>query len=521
MMLDPNKFLLCEQTDQPLYKRISCWIQTQIESGELEAETKLQPVRLLAEQLGINRGAVANAYNDLIKEGILRGSPGRGTFVRGNGVPAIDGEMSREEETTFWQPMLGELHQRLGVAKQADLVVDQGFEWVPEYGSSSEFQARFTMDLPLSDHSLSYFLLKDSLKKIGKSLSSDALAYGFPQGLLSLRTKLEKLARNNGFSTRSSEILICNGTQQALSLISSLLVQPGEAVIMADPGYPGASRVFRMYGARVLTVPAEDYGLGSGQLQHLMQKYRPKLLYVIPTFHAPTGVTLIQSAREEIYRLAESYSIPIFEDEYVNSLYYDQSPPPPIKSIDRKGLVIYVGTFSKTLGAGLRLGWISAHQALINRLIQAKEIQDIHTSILTQLLVDDLLADGIYEKHLGNLRQYYKSRYNTLLRALDRYFGQAVEFNRPGGGFCVWITLPSRVNASRWLHSARMRGVNFHNGASYFIGAAQDKHVQLCFSHIEPDHIPLAVEQLFLAYQDAQMSYGKERPTPGWFKPFS
>lgn len=519
-MLDIGKFHIDDELDKPLYRRIYRWIEKEIKSGSLESGHKLQPVRMLANQLGVNRGAVAHAYNELIRDGLLHGSPGRGTFAGAGGEMNL-GNSTINEEETFWQPILTEMNSRLGPSRQTSSLIDQDLEWVPEYGSPSDFQAKFAMDLPLSDHNLSYSIIKNSLERVSKSLPSDALAYGHPQGLPSLRTKLAILAQQNGFSTKSNDILVCNGTQQALSLVSSLLIQPGDAVVMANPGYAGASRVFRMYGAKILTVPADDYGLSGGQLQDLIQNHRPKLMYVVSTFHAPTGITLSFKRRQELYQIAEMHGIPILEDEYVNSLYYDQRPPMPIKSIDRRGIVIYAGTFSKTLGAGLRLGWISANPALISRLIQAKEAQDIHTSMITQLLMDDLLENDVYGKHLEVLRQHYKIRYHALIRALDKYFGQGIKFNRPGGGFSVWISLSGRVSTSRWLHLARIRGVNFHNGMSYFVDNAQDKYAQLCFSHIEPDHVPFAVEQLFLAYQDAQISYSNKKPTTGWFKPFS
>jgi len=137
-------------------------------------------------------------------------------------------------------------------------------------------------------------------------------------------------------------------------------------------------------------------------------------------------------------RIAEAHDVPIVEDEYANPLYYEEPPPPPIKSLDRQGLVIYVGTFSKTLGAGLRLGWIAAHPALLARLVQAKEAQDIHTSLISQLLVDSLLRDGAYDRHLETLRDHYGQRYRALLRALRKHFGSILKFEPSGGAFSIW-----------------------------------------------------------------------------------
>lgn len=519
-MLDAQSFQSSDEPNQPLYLQISRWVEERIRSGELAPGTRLQPVRALAHQLGVNRGSVAHAYAHLTREGLLQGGPGRGTFVRA--APSIGA--SQEPTTTgedFWQPLLVEVNSRLGAPKPAILDTDPNFEWVPENGSPSNAQARFAMDLPLSDHRLSYPLIKDALQRLAASLPRDALAYGHPQGLHSLRVQLAARARRHAMNVESREILVCNGTQQALSLVCSLLVQPGDAVVMANPGYPGASRVFRMFGAKILTIPLDDNGLKVDQFQAMLRDYRPKLVYTVPTFQVPTGTTLTHERRLKLYRLAEAHKVPIVEDEYANPLYYEEPPPQPIKALDRQGLVIYVGTFSKTLGAGLRLGWIAAHPAVLARLVQAKEAQDIHTSLISQLLVDSLLRDGAYDRHLETLRDHYGQRYRALLRALRKHFGSILKFEPSGGAFSIWAMLPESVSATRWLHFARARGVNFHRGTSYFLEGDTDRHAQLCFSQIDPDSIELAVEQLLLAFHEARESYAGPGAATGGFLPFS
>lgn len=519
-MLDVRSFHSSAEPNRPLYLQISRWVEEQIRSGELAPGMRLQPVRMLAEQLGVSRGSVAHAYAHLTRGGLVQGGPGRGTTVRAAPNAGSEEELATTAED-FWLPLLAEVNSRLGASKPAVLDTDPSFEWVPETGSPSNVQARFAMDLPLSDHHLSYPLIKEALQTLAATLPRDALAYGHPQGLHSLRVQLAARARRNGMNVESREILICNGTQQALSLVCSLLVRPGDSVVMENPGYPGASRVFQMFGAKILSVPLDDSGLKVDQLQAMLRDFRPKLLYTVPTFQVPTGTTLTHERRLRLYRLAEANNIPILEDEYTNQLFYEEQPPQPIKSLDRQGLVIYVGTFSKTLGAGLRLGWIAAHPAVLARLVQAKEAQDIHTSLISQLLVDGLLRDGTYDRHLEALRDHYGQRYRALLRALRRHFGTSLKFNPSGGAFSIWVTLPESVSATRWLQLAKERGVNFHRGTSYFLEGDTDRHVQLCFSQIDPDSMDIAVEQLSLAYQEAQGSYLSPNAAPGGFLPFS
>lgn len=519
-MLDAMTFSSADPS-QPLYIQISDWVEEKIKAGELAPGLQLPPVRTLAQQLSVNRGSVASAYAHLSKIGVLQTGLGRGTFVRSAPMPAAMTGPPKSSPEDFWQPLLAEMNLRLGVPKAAILDHDLQFPWVPENGATSGIGARLAMDLPLSDHRLSYPIVKEALLKLARSLPRDSLAYGHPQGLFTLRAQLAERARRAGINIESREILICNGTQQALSMVSSILVQPGDTVVMANPGYPGAARVFRMCGAKIMGVPVDADGLKVDVLEAMLRDYRPKLIYSVPTFQVPTGTTLSIERRVKLYSLAERHQIPILEDEYANSLFYGDPPPPPIKSLDRQGLVVYVGTFSKTLGAGLRLGWIAGHPSLMARLIQAKEAQDIHTSLISQLLADSLLQDGAYDRHLSTLRDHYGERYRALVRAMKNKFGSSLHFHPSGGAFSIWVTLPEGVSATRWLDFAKARGVHVHRGASYFLEDDNDNTAQVCFSQLDPEAIEAAVDQLSAAFKEAQASQLHDAPNGNHFLPFS
>lgn len=521
-LMEPEINLKLRDSDLPLYLQIAEALEEKIRSGELAVGSRLPPVRALAQQLELNRGSVALAYAHLGKAGLVRAGPGKGTFVHAARVATTPHEAARKSAADFWAPLLTEMNARVGVPHNALLDSDPLVPWLPETGASSGHGSRLAMDLPLSDHRMSFPIVKRALHNLANSLPSESLSYGHPQGLFSLRAQLAERARQNQMDVETREILICNGTQQALSLIATVLVKPGDTVVMEDPGYPGAARVFRMCGAKIIGLPVDDEGMRVELLDAILREHRPKLIYTVPTFQVPTGTTMSLERRERLYLAAEHHGVPIVEDEYANSLFYGDPPPPPIKSLDRQGLTIYVGTFSKTLGASLRLGWIACHASMLARLVQAKEAHDIHTCLFSQMLVDAILKDGTYDKHLTLLRAHYGERYRMLQRTLNVEFESSrLQLSPSGGAFSIWGTLPSRLSAKRWLSFAKAKEVYFRLGTSYFLDNDNDDHVQLCFSQLDPDALKTAVRQLSIAYEEARASIERETNGNDPFLPFS
>lgn len=503
---------------QPLYQQIAGWIDANVKAGELPPGEKLPSVRAMAQQLCVNRGSVALAYAHLTKAGLLQARVGQGTFVRPTTAAAVEmGEANGEE---MWQLFLAEAVVRLGLGKPKSLDDGHGVTWVPERGESSEEEMRIPMGVPLADHRLSYDIIRSALRQVADSLPKDALTYGHPQGSYALRSEIARTACATGIQLDPRHILICNGTQQALSLVSALFVKPGDTVVMENPGYPGAVRAFRMSGARILGVPVDSNGMRVDVLERMLRDHRPKLIYTVPSFQVPTGATMDEERRAHLYRLAELHQIPILEDEYANSLYYAKPPPLPVKALDRSGLVVYIGTFSKTLGASMRLGWIAAHPALIARLIQVREVRDIHTSLFSQLVVEKLLRDGTYEQHLESLRQHYGQSYQALLGALNKKLGKVLLYHPSGGGFSLWTAVPEGVSASNWLSHAKANGVQFEPGAPYFLDSANDNYARLSFSLLTVPEVRHAVDVLSNTLEKAMQEGGDRSSSGSLFVPF-
>ncbi|MBV6272677.1 PLP-dependent aminotransferase family protein [Alcaligenaceae bacterium CGII-47] len=509
-----------QDKSQALYLQIANWIEQNITENRLLPGDQLPTVRVLAQFLGVNRGSIASAYKHLSNTGVLLAHVGKGTFVNAAAARSTETETGSSGQL-FWEPLLAEAATRIGLGKPAMANIGRDTIWVPDRGEASEPDTQISMDMPLANHHLGYALIRKTLREITDELPVDTLAYNHPQGMHSLRVQLTELARHQNLLLSPQQIMICNGAQQALSLLSSLLIRPGDTVITEDPSYPGATRAFRMAGAKIIGIPVDDGGMRVDVLDGILRNHQPKLIYTVPSFHAPTGTTLNIERRLHLYRLAQKHQVPILEDEYVNSLYYGEPPPDPIKSLDRSGLVAYIGTFSKTLGASMRLGWIAAHPDLIARLVQVKELHDIHSSIFSQLIAERLLLEGSYLTHLDELRQHYRLLYHTLLGKLTHHTKLTIQKNTYHGGFSVWVALPNEITASDWLVYARARGVTFDLGKPYFLGGGSDQYARLCFSLLSISDINNAADILQESLVEALAKQSRHTTRRDRFLPFS
>ncbi len=520
-LTDLSPFTVDDESPLALYQQIARWIQMNITAGKLSPEEKLPTVRGLAEWLGLNRGAVASAYSYLTQEGILTARVGRGTYINAHLEEETEGRRTSNHHKQFWDPILVNAANRIGLHIRANNGVSSNTIWIPDRGEAAEDQRHIPLDLPLADHALSQQPIQQAIHEIASTLDKKVLSYSHPQGTYDLRKSISQLARNKGIGAIPAEIMVVNGAQQAFALLISLLVQPGDNIITENPTYPGAIRAFRMARANIIGIPVDDEGMRVDVLEEVLQKNNASLIYTIPSFQAPTNSTLSADRRAYLYQLAKRYHVPIIEDEYVNDLYYDTPPPPPLKSIDEENLVIYVGTFSKTLGASIRLGWIAAHPDLIAQLIQIKEVHDIHSSIFSQLIVERLLHNGLYEGLLIKLRSHYGPRRDLMTKKLRDRLGITLPRQKYIGGFSLWARLPDTISATDWLAYARVRGVPFEDGSSYFLNPEHgNNYVKFCFSLLSLKDIDEATKILDQTLNELSSYRGGRRKKSESFLPF-
>jgi 2-aminoadipate transaminase len=331
--------------------------------------------------------------------------------------------------------------------------------------------------------------------------SDRALQYGPAAGMPRLiDALLARLNRDETLGLAPDNVLITNGSAQALGLIARLLVDPGDTVLLEGPTWPGAINLFQRAGANLVSLPFDATGLdltaAESRLIHLAaQKIQPKFLYVIPTFQNPSGLTLSVERRAALLELAARYDLLVIEDDAYRDLVYDGAVPPSLLELDSDGRVLRLGTFSKVLAAGLRLGWVLGPPAIVGQLAAYKE--DGGTSPFSSYVAAAYMMAGALEPHIRDLIALYRQKRDVMLRALQWYFPPGVQWTRPAGGFFVWVTLPPHLEAEDLLPRAREEGVDFLPGDRCFATPGTGRNtIRLAFSLPPPDQIEEGIKRL-------------------------
>jgi 2-aminoadipate transaminase len=335
-----------------------------------------------------------------------------------------------------------------------------------------------------------------------------ALQYGPTEGYGPLRELVARHMRRYAIEVGRDNVLITSGSQQGLDLAGKLLINPGDHVVTEDPTYLGALQAFTSYQARYLTVPIDDDGMRVDRLEEALRA-GPKFVYVLPNFHNPGGVTLSLARRRRLVDLCARYGTPILEDDPYGQLRYTGEHLPALVRLDAEqhgraggghqgGNVLYLGTLSKTLAPGLRVGWVVAPPDVIARLTQMKQGADLHTSTFAQVVAYETARGGFLDRHLRRLRQAYSRRREAMLRALERHFPAGVRWTRPEGGLFLWVTLPEGLDASGLLPDALAAKVAFVPGASFHARGGGANTLRLNFSYSRPEVIEEGIRRLGL-----------------------
>lgn len=334
---------------------------------------------------------------------------------------------------------------------------------------------------------------------------AQALQYGATEGYRPLREMIARHTARYGMHVTVDNILITSGSQQALDLMGKVFLNPGDHVLVEQPTYLGALQAWNSYQAEYLTVPLDADGLCPAPLAEALRA-GPKFLYVLPNFHNPAGVTLARERRMQVVALAEQYGVPILEDDPYGQLRYEGEHLPTLLGLAAQaqaeadtpyhGDVIYLSTFSKTLAPGLRLGWVVAPIDVIQRLVQAKQGCDLHTSMLVQMVAYEVARGGFLDQHVREVRELYRARRDAMLAALRQHFPPGITWTEPQGGLFLWVTLPEQLNAAELLPAALAANVAFVPGAAFFAQGGGHHTLRLNFSCMPPERIAEGIQRL-------------------------
>ncbi|MGA1813117.1 PLP-dependent aminotransferase family protein [Frondihabitans sp. 4ASC-45] len=342
-------------------------------------------------------------------------------------------------------------------------------------------------------------MVMGSIEKVMRDNGAMALQYGSGQGTPAIREHIMEIMAMEGIRGSADNVVVTTGSQQALDLVTRLFINPGDVVLAESPSYVGALGVFRAYQADVVHVEMDDEGLDPEALRQAITALEAagkpiKFLYTIPNFHNPAGVTLTWARRLEILDICRSHGILVLEDNPYGLLYFDQPAPQAMRSVDDEG-VIYLGSFSKTLAPGFRVGWALAPHAIREKLILANESATLSPSSFGQFVITEYLDQTDWKGQINTFRGIYAERRDAMLSALGEYL-PSLSWTKPDGGFFVWVTLPDELDAKAMLPRAVKELVAYTPGTAFFSDGQGRNNIRLSFCYPTPESIRLGVSRL-------------------------
>jgi 2-aminoadipate transaminase len=323
-----------------------------------------------------------------------------------------------------------------------------------------------------------------------------ALQYSVTEGFGPLREWVAQRYRSRGAKATADDVVITAGSQQGIDLAAKILLEPGAVVVTENPSYLAALQAFQASEATIVPVESDDEGIRVDQLAQVLATQPVRMIYVVPTFSNPKGLTLSLTRRQALVALADAYRVPVLEDDPYGELRYSGEELPPIAALDRSGMVISLGTFSKTLAPGLRIGWMLAPKAFKQHVVVAKQSADLHSSSISQRAVIELFETFDYDAHVTRLRDAYRPRRDAMLEAIERYFPAGTRFTRPMGGLFVWVELPSGLGASALFEAAIAEKVAFVPGAPFYPRQPNPHTLRLNFSNRPVELIEEGIRRL-------------------------
>lgn len=341
----------------------------------------------------------------------------------------------------------------------------------------------------------------DAVKKVLNELmeisGQEALQYGPTEGSYGLREQICKLLKREGLRAHPDNIIITSGAQQALDILGKLFLEPGAQAIIEAPSYVGALNAFQVYEPNLIAIPLEEDGMDISLLKEELNNKSivPRFIYTVPNFHNPAGVTLSEEKRKELIRMAKESDVLIIEDNPYGDLCIDGEQLPTLKLMNDE--VIYLGTLSKILSPGLRIGWIYSHASTIQKVNAAKQGADLCTSTLNQLLAERFLKTIDFDAHIKNIREVYRVRRDAMIRALEEFFPDEVTWTKPAGGFFVWATVNAEINTTDMMPEALEKKVAFVPGEGFYVhGEEGQRSMRLSYSKPTPEEIRIGIERL-------------------------
>jgi DNA-binding transcriptional MocR family regulator len=487
-------FHIQRHSSVPLSEQICREFADRIRTGMLENGSRLPSVRELSEMLDVSLVTVVQAYRLLEQQGLVKRIHGKGTFVHAASKPAQGGRGTAGAQAFDWQLAVTDYLPRAAV--------------LGIHGVTTPADVPYKLSMASLHPDLASTWLPPNVGEVVQGALRALSEYGPVDGLESLRRDVALYLRECGLAAQPEEILIVNGVQQAIDIVARAFIRPGDVVVVEAPTYPGALDVFRSCGATIVSIPVDNEGMRLDLLTKQCDQAPPKLIYTMPTFHNPTGIVMSARRRRQLLDLAESCHCLILEDDSFSDCSFMGPPPPPMRSLDKSGHVIYVKGFSKVFAAGCRIAAVSSSGSIHNRLVAAKTVSDLGSPVVTQMLVQACLNHPKRRQRVLDIAKAVQRKRDIALEVLSEQAPPGVSWTSPQGGYNLWLTLPPHVNTDALLIESLQHGVSFLPGSTCYANQNVHHQLRISFAFLEDNALREGISRLCCLMKTALKSTG-------------
>lgn len=461
-------------SEEKIHLQIEQHIKDNIEKGILQKGSKLPSTREVSKLLGISRNSVVISYENLESEGIIKSLKGKGTFV------SIESKVVNGDLTIDWKNMINDYGSK---CKELDIIKTE-LPWkkgMISFKSIAPDESLFDLE-EFKRCFLNVFSLE------GEKL----LNYGYAKGYKPLIEYIKGYMQKKGVDVEGKDILITNGFTEGFDILLSSLTQKGDIIACEEPTHNTALKIMKCHGLDILSIPMKSDGIDIEILEETLKNNPPKLLYLIPSYHNPTGIVMKGEKRHQVYKICEKYKVPILEDGFNEELLYSSSHVPPLASLCMKGNgIVYIGSFSKILFPGLRIGWILADEKLIDNLESVKRARTIHCSFLDQAMFHKYMESGAFTRYMKKVRKHYKDKYNFTLEQVKKHIPH--EYILGEGGLHIFIKLKG-INGREVLKYCYEKGVVFMPGDVFYNNRNGSETIRIGFSRVNEEDIEKGIK---------------------------
>lgn len=486
---------LSSKNTLPVYKQIVEQVKDLIIKGTLKAGDNLPSTRILADKHGINRTTVYKAYQELWASGYIESIPGSYTKIRER-YKLVSEDDRKRKGLINWESISSKNSKEL-------------FRWYDNFTPAFPVYQNYEDVIKFNHLSMDNRIFpvgnfRKCINKVLNEKNTEVLNYADGLGNYKLREFLSQRLKLHKINTLPEELLITNGSQQGIELVLKTITSDGDTIAVESPTYSNVLPLFKLYGLKIIPIPMNNDGMDLDYLEKVLKNKTIKLIYTIPNFHNPTGISTNQVHRERLLNLCEKNRVPILEDGFEEEMKYFGKIFLPLKSMDSKQIVIYLGTFSKVLFPGIRLGWVSGDSNLIKKIAIVKKFCDLSTNSFTQSAMYEFCNSGYYDLHIKKMQRIFSKRMKLAIKLLNENLPKKiVEWTEPSGGYLIWLKFKKFIDAKKLENALRKIKICVAPGSRFFpVIEVEEKYLRLSISTLNEDEITTGIKNLGKALKE-------------------